>query len=68
VAENVGKRGNSWFYRLDLPAEPDGRRRQRRVGGFRSEREAKAALAKASVSVSEGQLRYAPSRTVASRR
>jgi integrase len=65
VAENVGKRGSSWFYRLDLPPGPDGRRRQKRVGGFRTEREAKGAMAQSSVAVSQGRLRYAPTRTFA---
>ena len=65
VAENVGKRGSSWFYRLDLPPGPDGRRRQKRVGGFRTEREAKRALAQSAVDVSQGRLRYARARTLA---
>ncbi len=65
MAENVGKRGSSWFYRFDLPSGPDGRRRQKRVGGFATEREAKAALAQATVAAAHGKLRYAPARTVA---
>ena len=65
MAENVGKRGESWFFRLDLPAGPDGRRRQKRVSGFRSEREARRALAQAKVDVDTGRLRHSPLRTVA---
>jgi len=33
VAENVGRRGSTWFYRVDLPPGPDGRRRQKRESG-----------------------------------
>lgn len=65
MAENVGRRGGSWYYRLDLPAGPDGRRRQKRVSGFPTEREARKALAKAAVDVQEGRLRCSPRRTVA---
>lgn len=65
MAENVGRRGDSWYYRLDLPPGPDGRRRQKRVSGFPTEREARKALAKAAVDVQEGRLRYAPMKTVA---
>ncbi|MHB1533359.1 MAG: tyrosine-type recombinase/integrase [Acidimicrobiales bacterium] len=65
MAENVGRRGSSWFYRVDLPAGVDGRRRQKRVGGFRTEREARRAHAAAVVDVSRGTLRYSPARTFA---
>lgn len=64
MAENVGKRGESWFFRLDLPAGPDGRRRQKRASGFRTEREARRALAQAKVDVDTGRLRHSPLRTV----
>lgn len=65
MAENVGRRGSGWYYRLELPPDGKGQRRQKRVGGFVTEREAKAALAKAQVDVAGGQLRYAPARTFA---
>lgn len=65
MAENVGRRGDTWFYRVELPPGPDGRRRQKRVGGFATERQAKAALAAAQVEVSRGRLHYAPVRTFA---
>ncbi len=65
MAENMAKRGSTWSYRLDLPPGPDGRRRQKRVGGFRTEREAKSALARSSVAVAQGQLRYSPARSFA---
>ena len=65
VAENVGRRGDSWSYRLELPPGPDGRQRQKRVGGFATERQANAALATAQVEVSRGRPQYAPVRTFA---
>ena len=65
MAENVGRRGDSWFYRLELPPGTDRRRRQKRVAGFATERQAKAALAAAQVEVSRGRLQYAPVRTFA---
>ncbi|HVB05879.1 MAG TPA: tyrosine-type recombinase/integrase [Acidimicrobiales bacterium] len=63
MAENVGKRGSGWYYRFDLPTGPDGKRRQRRVSGFRTERDARNALAEATVAVSQQRLRYAPTVT-----
>jgi integrase len=52
-----------------LPPRPaagaDGRRRQKRVGGFRTERDAKAALANSTVAVARGELQYGPARTFA---
>jgi hypothetical protein len=65
VAENVGRRGESWYFRVDLPLGADGRRRQRRVSGFATEREARRALAQAKVDIDSGRLRYGPRRTVA---
>ena len=58
MAQNVGRRGRAWFYRLDLPPGPDGHRHQKRVGGFRAEREARNALANASVAKAEGRMRH----------
>jgi integrase len=63
MAENVGRRGSTWYYRLDLPVDGNGRRRQKRVSGFRTEREAKAALAAAQMAVSQGRLRSAGPKT-----
>jgi integrase len=65
MAENVGRRGDSWFFRIDLPPGPDGRRRQRRASGFGSERAARRALAQAKVDIDAGRLRHGPRRTVA---
>jgi integrase len=65
MAENVGRRGDSWFFRIDLPPGPDSKRRQRRVSGFASERAARRALAQTRVDVDAGRLRHGPRRTVA---
>ena len=64
MAENVGRRGASWFFRIDLPPGLDGKRRQKRVGGFATEREARRALAQAKLDADAGRLRYAARRTV----
>jgi hypothetical protein len=34
MAENVGRRGSTWNYRLVLPPDGDGRRRQKQVSGL----------------------------------
>ena len=65
MAENVGRRGNTWFFRVDLPPGPDGKRRQRRASGFATEREARRALAQAKVDIDAGRLRHGSRRTVA---
>jgi integrase len=65
VRRNVGRRGKTWFYRLDLPPGPDGRRHQKRVSGFRTEREAREAFARASVAKTEGRLRHTEAKTFA---
>jgi hypothetical protein len=36
--------GGTWSYRIELGVGPDGRRRQRQQGGFRTKREAQTAL------------------------
>ncbi len=65
MAENVGRRGDSWFFRIDLPPGPDGKRQQRRASGFATEREARRALAQAKVDIDAGRLRHGVRRTVA---
>jgi integrase len=65
MAENVGRRGESWFFRVDLPPDRDGKRRQKRVSGFATEREARRALAQAKVDIDTGRLRHGARRTVA---
>ena len=57
--------GDSWFFRIDLPPGPDGKRRQRRASGFASERAARRALAQTKVDIDAGRLRHGPRRTVA---
>jgi integrase len=65
MAENMGRRGDSWFFRIDLPPGADGKRRQRRVSGFATERAARRALAQTKVDIDAGRLRHGPRRTVA---
>jgi len=48
-------RHGSWFYVLELPPGPDGKRRQRRRGGFASQREAQEALDAARRQVLDGE-------------
>lgn len=48
------KRGQTWSYIVDLPPYPDGRRRQKWKGGFRTKRDAEAALAQILVDVAHG--------------
>jgi integrase len=64
LAQNIGRRGATWYYRVELPPDLNGRRRQKRVGGFRTERDARNALSKACVDVLDGRLQYMPTRTV----
>jgi integrase len=64
-AENVGRRGNSWFFRIDLPLGAEAKRRQRRVSGFATERTARRALAQTKVDIDAGRLPHGPRRTVA---
>jgi integrase len=65
VAENVGRRGDTWFFRVDLAPSSDGKRRQKRVSGFATERQARRALAQAKVDIDAGRLRYGARHTVA---
>ncbi len=58
MAENVGRRGETWFFRVDLPPGLDGKRRQKRVSGFATERQARRALAQAKVDIDAGRLRH----------
>ncbi len=44
---NCPKRHGTWYYALELPRGADGKRRQVKIGGFPSEREARDALAEA---------------------
>jgi integrase len=60
MAENIGRRGASWYFRVDLPRGTDRRRRQKRVGGFATEREARIALAERVAEVARGVQRVLP--------
>ncbi len=50
----AGGRHGSWYFRLDLPAGPDGRRRRIRRGGYPSRKAAAAVLAAVRGPVSSG--------------
>ena len=54
--------GGTWSYRLDLGFDDVGKRRQREIGGFRTKKEAQAALNDALSGVQRGTF-VAPSRT-----
>ena len=54
--------GGTWSYRIDIGFDDRGRRRQREVGGFRTKKEAQAALNDA-LSGSQRGTYVAPSRT-----
>jgi len=54
-----------WGFKSPLRHGTDGKRRQKRISGFATEREARRALAQAKVDIDTGRLRYGPRRTVA---
>ncbi len=58
MADNVGRRGETWFFRIDLPPGLDGRRHQKRVSGFATKRHARRALAQAKADIDAGRLRH----------
>lgn len=62
----VLKRGDTWSYVVDLPPAPDGRRRQRKKGGFRTRKEAEAALAALLTDAQNGKVVEVTRQTVAS--
>ena len=47
-------KNNRWYVLVDVPAGPDGKRRRRGVGGFKTKREAKAAEAEALRRIRDG--------------
>lgn len=51
---HVRKRGDAWAYVLELPRGPDQKRRQKWKSGFKTKREAQAALNKALAEVQDG--------------
>lgn len=44
---SITRKNKRWYVDVDVPAGPDGKRRRRGVGGFKTKREAKAAEAEA---------------------
>ena len=54
----------TWFFRIDLPAGLDGKRRRRRVRRFATESEVRRALAQAKVDIDAGRLRHTVRQTV----
>jgi integrase len=62
----VVKRGSTWSYVIDLAPDPaSGKRRQRWKGGFRTRKEAEAALRSFAVAADEGRVVERSKRTVA---
>ena len=57
---SVRKRGSSWSYRFDLGIV-DGKRQQKEKGGFKTKKEAEAALAKAMTEYNQAGLVFEPS-------
>lgn len=57
---SVRKRGNTWSYRFDLGVV-DGKRQQKEKGGFRTRKDAEAALAKAMSEYNQAGLVFEPS-------
>jgi integrase len=51
---NCRKKHGTWCYVVELPRGPDGRRRQTKVGGFPTERHARAALNDATARIERG--------------
>ncbi|GIM45915.1 site-specific integrase [Collibacillus ludicampi] len=51
---SVFKRGSTWAYVVDLPRGEDGKRKQKKKGGFATKKEAEAALAKFIADVERG--------------
>jgi hypothetical protein len=65
VRGQVLERGDTWSYGVDLPPAP-GRRRQRKKGGFRTRKEAEAALAALMTDAQNGKVVEVTRQTVAS--
>ncbi len=56
VFQRTKGRGKPWSYAVDLPAAPDGKRRQRLKGGFATKQEAQKALAAVLADIQRGML------------
>ena len=53
---SIYRKNQRWYVQVDVPAGPNGKRRRRSVGGFRTKREAKAAEAEALRRIRDGAL------------
>ena len=53
---SIYRKNQRWYVQVDVPAGPNGKRRRRSVGGFRTKREAKAAEAEALRRIRDGVL------------
>jgi integrase len=51
---SISRKNRRWYVQVDMPAGPDGKRRRRGVGGFKTKREAKAAEAEALRRIRDG--------------
>jgi integrase len=51
---SISRKNQRWYVDVDLPPGPDGKRRRRGVGGFKTKREAKAAEAEALRRIRDG--------------
>jgi integrase len=51
---SISRKNKRWYVQVDVPAGPDGKRRRRSVGGFKTKREAKAAEAEALRRIRDG--------------
>jgi integrase len=51
---SISRKNKRWYVDVDLPPGPDGKRRRRGVGGFKTKREAKAAEAEALRRIRDG--------------
>jgi integrase len=51
---SISRKNKRWYVDVDVPAGPDGKRRRRGVGGFKTKREAKAAEAEALRRIRDG--------------
>jgi hypothetical protein len=54
VSISRNRKNNRWYVLIDVPAGPDGKRRRRGVGGFKTKRDAKAAEAEALRRIRDG--------------
>jgi Arm DNA-binding domain len=54
VSISRNRKNNRWYVLIDVPGGPDGKRRRRGVGGFKTKRDAKAAEAEALRRIRDG--------------